>query len=175
MTVLVGFDGSRGPVTRVAEEIADRLRKGGFGTAQHELAEVADFTRYEALVIGRGAPSWTRTALGLFTDHTHDLIRRPLWLFQVGGADPVNVDELRFGFQEQTLSARGYRHFEVGLDRGEWQRLGDLLLQVCGGQRSQPTSLGAVDEWANGIARDLQLADHARERRRLHVSVRGRG
>lgn len=182
MTVLVAYASPRGSTNETAQAIGDRLLKGGFRVAVRPLAEVAQVKPYEAVVLGSDLQQgeWLPSAIEFLTRHARELAQRPVWLFSVSpeAAPPGPRSEPsehpiapRLARLIQPKDQRGFvRHTE----RGEWEKASALLWKVCAGSSTEPAPLRDVNDWANGIARELQALDRVKERRRLHLRVRGK-
>ena len=155
------------------------------------LAELRDVSQYEAFVVGSAVhdQQWLTVAHDFLDRFGPALARHPVWLFSVSSvgettsffgpklsklirrtrhADPV------VAAASKALVPREHHHFAGALQRGDWSRLGDFLLKLCGGNVGDQRDWQDVDAWADGIARTIQKQYRARERRRLHLMVRGK-
>jgi len=191
VTVLVAYASARASTAGIALQIADRLLKSGFATIARPVAQVHDLKPYQAVVLGSAVhdQAWLPEAANFLHEHEHELAKLPVWLFStcsVGDSSsffsPKISALIRRSRHECTAVAdaraaihfRDHRHFAGAFERGSWSLLGDLFLKVCGAAPGDHRDWRDINEWAAGIARELQGIDRIKERRRLHVSVRGR-
>jgi menaquinone-dependent protoporphyrinogen oxidase len=191
LTVLVAYASAHGSTAEVAQQLADRLLKSGLGAVARPVGQIENLRPYQSVVIGSAVhnQAWLPEAAAFLHRFGGELAKRPVWLFStysVGEtssffgpkvAAPVRRSRHE---SEAVASARGlihvrdHRHFAGVFQRGGWSPLGDLFVRVCGGLPADHRDWRDINDWAAGIARELQTIDHVRERRRLHVSVRGR-
>lgn len=191
VTILVGYASAHGSARGIAQQIGDRLMKAGFRVAARPLAEVETVTQYEALVLGSAIhdQAWLPQGSEFLTRHASELAKRPVWLFSVSSVSDTQsvfeptITRLTRRLHHETRAAaaacrviepRDHRQFEGVIERGDWGRAGDLFLKLCGGYPGDRRDFRDVDDWAHDIARELQTRDHAQERRRLHLMVRGK-
>ena len=191
MTVLIGYASAHSSTIGVASQIADRLTKSGFSALVRPVSEVDSVEPYEAVVLGSAIhnQAWLPEAAGFLNTFSHELAKLPVWLFSVSSVGdttsffgPKLTELIRRSRHEsdavagarEAIPFRDHHHFAGAFERGGWSLLGDLFLKVCGGSPGDHRDWRDINEWAGRIARDLQNADHHKERRRLHLSVRGR-
>ena len=191
MTVLVAYASAHASTAEIAQQIADRLKKSGFGGMVRPVDELVSLQPYRAVVIGSAVhnQAWLPEAADFLSKFSVELASLPVWLFS-----SHSLDESRSSFGAKlaarirrsrpecaavaharaSMNIRDHRHFAGEFARGGWDLLGDLFAKVCGGLPGDPRDFREINEWASGIARELQATDRKRERRRLHMSVRGR-
>jgi menaquinone-dependent protoporphyrinogen oxidase len=191
MTILVGYASAHWSTQGIALEIADRLLKGGHRAIVRPMAEVQRVTQYEAVVLGSALyqHAWLREGAEFLDRHERELAKRPVWLFSVSsvGESPSfsgqgalrRIQHAPAANRARSIAIgriqpRDHHHFTGAVERDDWNRAGDFILRLFGGSRGDCRSFRDVDDWASGIARELEAADRARERRRLHLSVRGK-
>ena len=191
MTVLVAYASAHGSTAGIALQIADRLLKSGFAAVARPVAQITDLQPYQAVVLGSAIhdQAWLPEAAEFLSRHQHELAKLPVWLFSacsVGESNsffgPKVTALIRRARHEcsavaaarDTIHFRNHRYFTGAFERGGWSLLGDLFLKVCGGSPGDHRDWRDINEWAAGIARELQGIDRVKERRRLHLSVRGR-
>jgi menaquinone-dependent protoporphyrinogen oxidase len=186
MTVLVGYASVRSSTKEFAEEIADRLMKSGVKACVRGMAEVESLACYDAIVLGSAVRNgaWLPNGRKFLTQHEAELVSVPVWLFSVSAVGTTSnfllprITRLirRTSRETQAVAAPrelprfyGHRGFAGRIERGQWARAGDLLLQVCGGCPKDHGGWRDVDEWATGIAGQLLAAEWAKERTRLRL------
>lgn len=191
MTVLVAYASARASTAEIAQQIADRLLKSGFGGVVHPVEQVDSLQPYRAVVIGSALhdQDWLPEAADFVSRFAGELAKLPVWLFSSYPHDATNrglgmrvAARIRRARPEcaavatarAAIQVRDHRHFAGDFARGGWDLLGDLFAKVCGGLPGDARDFRDINEWAAGIARELQAIDRVRERRRLHMSVRGR-
>ncbi|HKO50113.1 MAG TPA: flavodoxin domain-containing protein [Polyangiaceae bacterium] len=190
MNVLVAYAGAHDSAAGVAEQIADRLLKSGFAATARPVGRVDSLQSYRAVVLGSPIHhrAWLAEATDFLDGFAGELTKLPVWLFSTGsvgdasfvGPQPTKlIRSARQGHGDVTsardsIHFRDHRSFASRLERAAWSVLGDLFLKVCGAVPGDYRDWHEINEWAAGIARELQVIDHVKERRRLHVSVRGK-
>ncbi|MFJ1530938.1 flavodoxin domain-containing protein [Streptomyces mirabilis] len=87
--VLVAYGTTNGSTARIAETIADVLRKGGVPTEAVPAHSVTDVESYDAVVVGGGlyAGRWHKDARRFVRRQGRVLAGRPLWFFSSGPLD----------------------------------------------------------------------------------------
>jgi len=191
MTILVAYASLHASTAEIARQIADRLMKSGFAAVARPVNQVDSLQPYQAVVLGSAVhnQAWLPEAADFLTKFANELTKRPVWLFStcsVGETSsffgPKLTALIRRARHESAAVAsardaihfRDHHYFAGAFERGGWSLLGDLFLKVCGGSPGDHRDWRDINEWAAGIARELQGVDRIKERRRLHVSVRGR-
>ena len=187
MNVLVAYAGVPASAA-IAQQIADRLRKAGLPAAVRAIEQVDRLEPYRAVVLGSALRdrAWLPEASAFLSKFASGLAKVPVWLFSAHTlAEPSRDFDSRLIRDPRTDSAaamdaraviqfRDHRCLASALARGRWDTLFGLLLQVCGGSSCVPREDRDINDWTAKIARELHIIEHARERRRLHLSVRGR-
>jgi len=172
--------------------MADRLLKSGLAAVARPVAQISSLQPYQAVVLGSAIheQAWLPEAADFLSRHQDELAKLPVWLFSAcSSSDRSSAFEpngrammiARAGHEcsavadaRKSIHFRDHRHFSGAFERGSWSLLGDLFLKVCGGSAADHRDWRDINEWAAGIARKLQCIDRVKERRRLHLSVRGR-
>lgn len=87
--VLVAYGTTNGSTARIAETIAEVLRKGGVPTEAVPAHSVMEVESYDAVVVGGGlyAGRWHKDARRFVRRHGRVLAGRPLWFFSSGPLD----------------------------------------------------------------------------------------
>ncbi|WP_405876944.1 flavodoxin domain-containing protein [Streptomyces sp. NBC_01136] len=87
--VLVAYGTTNGSTARIAETIAEVLRKEGVPTEAVPARSVTDVESYDAVVVGGGlyAGRWHKDARRFVRRHGRVLAGRPLWFFSSGPLD----------------------------------------------------------------------------------------
>ena len=188
MSVLIAYASTRSWNADVAGQIADRLLKAGIAATARPVSQVANLQQHRAVVLGSPLHDrdWLPEAVDFLCEFSEALLRLPVWLFSTEELGEVHSprrepqgsgrmhESVAVARARQTIRIRDHRHFEKSLARGNRSQLRDLLLKVCGGSPDDRRDWREINEWAGQIARQLQAIDHERERRRLHLSVRGK-
>lgn len=191
MSVLVTYASSQSSTAEIADQIADRLLKSGVATVVRPVNQVASLQLHRAVILGSTLHDreWLPEATEFLRRFSGELAKLPIWLFSTGSLNQPNqpfgrkiaavVDRSRHqsagvSSARDATNVRGHRHFAGVFEQGGWSVLADLFSKVCGGSRADRRDWRNVNEWAAGIARELQSSDRIKERRRLHLSVRGR-
>ena len=190
MSVLIAYASARPSTAVIAERIADRLVKAGFVALVHPLDQVESIRPSQPVIIGSDVRDheWLPDACRFLQRFSRELARSPVWLFSTGahaevGSFGPKIAALVHDASDQSaavssardmIRVRDHRYFGGAFERGSWRSLGDMFLRICGGSPPDPRDWRDVNAWTAGIARELQHIDHLKERRRLHLSVRGR-
>ncbi|HEY0468246.1 MAG TPA: flavodoxin domain-containing protein [Polyangiaceae bacterium] len=191
MTVLVAYASVHASTAEIARQIADRLLKSGLAAVARSVNQVESLQPYQAVVLGSAVhnQAWLPEAASFLTRFETELAKRPVWLFSacsVGETSSFFGPKLtglirrtrpelaRVAGARDTIHFRDHHYFAGAFERGGWSVFGDLFLRVCGGSPGDHRDWHDVNDWAGRIARELQGVDHVKERRRLHLSVRGR-
>ena len=186
MSVLIAHTIARQSSVEIAQQIADRLVKSGFAVSVRPVQKVESIQAGQPVVLGNAfyEQEWLPDAFEFIRKFSVELARSPVWLFSDGPkggsfASPKVVSLVphdtnrRAGVAGDTI-ARDHRYFSGEFERGTWSLLGDLFSKVCGGAPADRRDWREINAWAAEIAGELQRVDHLKERRRLHLSVRGR-
>jgi menaquinone-dependent protoporphyrinogen oxidase len=155
-----------GATTEIAEAIADTLRRRGLDVDVIAPERVDNVERYDAVVLGSAVyvGHWLEPARQLARQHAAQLARRPVWLFSSGpvgdparklvqkmAVDPVEVPEIR-----QATHAREHRLFAGKLDRKHLTRVQRASLLFFRGIEGDFRDWKEIEQWAAGIADNLQ-------------------
>ncbi|HYP76798.1 MAG TPA: flavodoxin domain-containing protein [Polyangiaceae bacterium] len=167
MSVLIAYAGASASTVEIARQLADRLVKAGFTALVRPIEQVESVRPYRAVLLGSELREQALLPeLGQFLSRfSAPLSALPVWSFsnaELGAPIPT--------FHR----VREHRHFSGSFQRSGTRRLGDLFLKICGGSSGDHRDWRQVNAWAADITRELQHIDHLKERRRLHLSVRGR-
>ena len=188
MSVLVSYASAHSSTVEIAQQIADRLLKAGVAAVVRPVASITSIHQYRAVVLGSTlvGHEWLTDATTFLQAFADELQRVPVWLFSSAevaeGDSPGSPPHVLVPLQDSAAVAHGrrlirirdHRQFASTCGRPSWSELRDLFLKICGGSVEARADLREINDWVHGIARELQAIDHARERRRLHLSVRGR-
>lgn len=165
-SVLVVYASRHGATRGVAERIAARIGELGRLVELRAADEVADFSAYEAVVLGSAIydRAWLPAADVLVRANLGSLANRRVWLFSVGSfADthrvmgrlmlrsPRGIAELR-----RAIGPRGYRVFGGVIRREQWPWFGRALLRALGGHLGDNRDWAQIDAWARDIASGLR-------------------
>lgn len=178
MSVLVGYASAYGSTKGIAKEIGDRLTKAGLKADVRPIDEIEAIETYEAVVLGSAIHNmaWLPQAAAFVRSHTADLATRPVWLFSVSSVgdtssflgprvarlfrrmrkEPKEIAALR-----QAIGPREHRNFAGAIERTHWNLAGHLFLKAFGGSYGDHRDWQDIDAWADGIARQLRVAQEA--------------
>jgi menaquinone-dependent protoporphyrinogen oxidase len=185
VSVLIAYASALPSTAETAQRIADRLLKSGVAAIVRPIDRVTSIQQHQAVLVGSAlqAQDWVPEAADFLRGFCDELLRVPVWLFSTiesAEFDPRVSASARLQesstvvYAREVIRIRDHHSFACAGARGRWSQLRDVFWKVCGGSPEEDRAGRDVDDWANGIARQLQALDHAQERRRLHLSVRGR-
>jgi len=185
MSVLIAYASARPSTTEIAEQIADRLVKSGFAVVVRPAEQVESIESYRLVVLGSDAYNRKRLleASNFLSRFAEELARISLLMFSTGRDAETSsfgrqfaalVDDKPGERASDSTHLLAHRHFAGTFERRDWSLLRDLFFKVCGRTPGDLRDWRDVNAWAADIARELQRVDHLKERRRLHLSVRGR-
>jgi menaquinone-dependent protoporphyrinogen oxidase len=165
MTVLVAAASRHGATFEIAERIGSDLADRGVDVEVKELDDVAGVDRYDAVVLGSAIyfGNWMKHARTFVAEHADELAGRPTWLFGSGsvtGDPPVGDDPnaIRASVVEKLLSsthAREHKLFAGKLDSSALSLPERMPVRMAKGREGDWRDWQDVDEWAEGIAREL--------------------
>jgi menaquinone-dependent protoporphyrinogen oxidase len=173
MTVLVAYATRYGATVGIAERIAATLTAAGHEAHALPVEVVRSLANVEAVVVGSAVyfGSWLKPAAAFVEQHRAALAELPVWLFSSGplpgavvpektaeetegGEQPKQIDELR-----AAVGALGHQVFDGALDPKKLGVRDRLIRSLPAGKPLLPEVDGrdwaAIDEWAAGIAADL--------------------
>lgn len=177
MTVLVAYASRYGATAEIAERIADTLSGTGHDAVARPVGEAGDVAAAEAVVLGSAVymGHWRKEASTFASAHRSDLASRPVWLFSSGPLPGAVVPEkVAEGQAEDAtpkevpaamadLGARGHRVFDGKLDPARLGVRDRMIRTLPAGRGLLPEVDGrdwdAIDEWARGIARELDAVE----------------
>ncbi len=165
MNALVASASRHGATREIADLIGATLADRGIATDIREIDNVCTLVGYDAVVIGSAVymGDWISAARTFVERHAGELAERPTWLFSSGpigdppkpGADTaVKIDDL--------VAAAHPREHRVFAGRLELRRLGLVQRTVARAVHAGEGDYrdwGAIQEWATGIADDLEDLD----------------
>lgn len=159
-TVLVTYGTTNGSTARIAETVADVLRKEGLTVETLPARSVAGVTSYDAVVVGGGlyAGRWHKDARRFVRRHRHELAERPVWLFSSGPLDATAserdippVPGVKKAVVE--LDAREHVTFGGCLEEGAKGWVARMILR--NGKGGDFRDFTAIETWAAHVADDL--------------------
>jgi menaquinone-dependent protoporphyrinogen oxidase len=159
-TVLVTYGTTNGSTARIAETVADVLRKEGLTVETLPARSVAGVTSYDAVVVGGGlyAGRWHKDARRFVRRHRHELAERPVWLFSSGPLDATAserdippVPGVRKAVAE--LDAREHVTFGGCLEEGAKGWVARMIIR--NGKGGDFRDFTAIETWAAHVADDL--------------------
>jgi menaquinone-dependent protoporphyrinogen oxidase len=174
MIVLVAYATGHGSTRGIAARIADRLRQQGVDAKALAVADVAEVSGYEAVVLGSAihGGKWLPEAVRFAERNAAPLRERPVWLFSVstlGDAEsmfpPVVANRLRALRKEtpemtqlrQLLHPREHRNFAGEITRSDWPATGRAFFLATGGRYGDHRNWPAIDAWADLIGSQLDV------------------
>ncbi|GAA4073661.1 flavodoxin domain-containing protein [Streptomyces shaanxiensis] len=159
--VLVAYGTTNGSTARIAEAIADVLRKDGLTADALPARSVASVSSYDAVVVGGGlyAGRWHKDARRFVRKHGRALAERPLWLFSSGPLDP-SASERDIppvpGVKKvmARLDAREHVTFGGCLEEGAKGWVAGMILRS--GKGGDFRDFTAIEKWAGRVATDAR-------------------
>ena len=161
MSVLVTAASKHGSTQGIAEAIARELAACGVDARFEEIANVADLTDVDAVVIGSALymGSWMKEAQQFVERHAKELQSRHVWLFSSG---PVGEDPDEDAAQPRQLAklvdATGAVTHRVFLGKLDASTLGPferLVLKIVHAPTGDHRDWELIRQWADEIANAL--------------------
>jgi menaquinone-dependent protoporphyrinogen oxidase len=166
MTVLVAAASKHGATEEIAARIGADLLERGVTVEVKQLREVDDIGRYDAYVVGSGIylGTWLKEARRFVDIHAAELAKRPTWLFASGSivGDPPPADDpdaVRPGLAEKLVAKTGAHEHKLFGGKVDMRKLGLLEKAAVHGAHATEgdyRNWREIDEWAAGIARQLE-------------------
>ncbi|MFD7048704.1 flavodoxin [Streptomyces sp. RLB3-17] len=158
--VLVAYGTTNGSTARIAETIADVLRKRGVPTEAVPAHSVTDVESYDAVVVGGGlyAGRWHKDARRFVRRHGRVLVGRPLWFFSSGPLDAsaTEKDIPPVPGVRRVMTRLGVRaHVTFGgcLEEGAKGVVARKI--VSSGKGGDFRDFGRIEAWATDIGSEL--------------------
>jgi menaquinone-dependent protoporphyrinogen oxidase len=161
MNALVASATQHGATREIADMIGATLATRGIETDIRDVEHVEDVAGYDAVVLGSAVymGSWMKPARAFVERHAEELRARPTWLFSSGpigdppkdGREPVRVDDL-----VAATHARGHRLFGGRLERSRLGMFERAVAHVVRSPEGDFRDWGEIEDWAAGIADDLE-------------------
>ncbi|MEV5909109.1 flavodoxin domain-containing protein [Streptomyces chartreusis] len=159
--VLVAYGTTNGSTARIAEAVADVLRKDGLAVDTLPARSVPSVAPYDAVVIGGGlyAGRWHKDARRFVRRHGRALTERPLWLFSSGPLDATAserdippVPGVKKAMAR--LDARDHVTFGGCLEEGAKGWVAGMILRS--GKGGDFRDFTAIEAWAERVAAELR-------------------
>jgi len=166
--VLVAYGTTNGSTARIAEAVADVLRKEGLTVEALPARSVEGVEAYDAVVVGGGlyAGRWHRDARRFVRRHRRALTGRPLWFFSSGPLDATAserdippVPGVRRAMAR--LDAKEHITFGGCLEEGAKGRIARMI--VSSGKGGDFRDFGQIETWAEGIGAQLLTPSPGKE------------
>ncbi|MFF9817773.1 flavodoxin domain-containing protein [Streptomyces sp. NPDC014006] len=159
--VLVTYGTTNGSTARIADTVADVLRKEGLTVETAPAGTVRDVTPYDAVVAGGAlyAGRWHKDARRFVRRNRRALSERPVWLFSSGPLDP-SASERDIppvpGVRRimDRLDAREHVTFGGCLEEGAKGRVAGMILR--GGKGGDFRDFARIEEWAARVAAEMR-------------------
>ncbi|WP_406490040.1 flavodoxin domain-containing protein [Streptomyces phaeochromogenes] len=166
--VLVAYGTTNGSTARIAEAVADVLRKEGLTVEALPARSVDSVEAYDAVVVGGGlyAGRWHRDARRFVRRHRRALTGRPLWFFSSGPLD-ATASERDIppvpGVRRAMVRLDAKEHITFGgcLEEGAKGRIARMI--VSSGKGGDFRDFGQIESWAAGIGALLLAPSPGRE------------
>ncbi|MEW2120601.1 flavodoxin domain-containing protein [Streptomyces sp. NPDC005474] len=156
-TVLVTYGTTNGSTARIAEAVADVLRKAGLTVEVLPAPAVTSVATYGAVVVGGALYTgrWHKDARRFVRRHRHALAERPVWFFSSGPLDASaserNIPPVRGVRGTMTrLGVRDHITFGGCLEEGARGRVAGMLLRS--GKGGDFRDFGAIETWTESVA-----------------------
>lgn len=161
-SVLIAYGTTNGSTARIAETIAQVLRKEGMSATAVPAHSMTDVGAYDAVVVGGGlyAGRWHKDARRFVRRHGGELAGRPLWLFSSGPLD-ASASERNIppvpGVQRAMVRLGAQEHVTFGgcLEEGAQGFIARKI--VSSGKGGDFRDFAQIEAWAGRIA--ARLAD----------------
>ncbi|MGX1910030.1 flavodoxin domain-containing protein [Streptomyces phaeochromogenes] len=166
--VLVAYGTTNGSTARIAEAVADVLRKEGLTVEALPARSVDSVEAYDAVVVGGGlyAGRWHRDARRFVRRHRRALTGRPLWFFSSGPLDATAserdippVPGVRRAMAR--LDVKEHITFGGCLEEGAKGRIARMI--VSSGKGGDFRDFEQIESWATGIGAQLLTPSPGRE------------
>jgi menaquinone-dependent protoporphyrinogen oxidase len=159
-SVLVTYGTTNGSTARIAETIADVLRKDGLTVETLPAPSVPSVASYDAVVIGGGlyAGRWQKHARRFLRRHRRALSERPLYLFSSGPLD-ASASERDIppvpGVRKAMVALDAREHVTFGgcLEEGAKGWVARMILR--NGKGGDFRDFTAIETWAAHVADEL--------------------
>ncbi|MEU4617755.1 flavodoxin domain-containing protein [Streptomyces umbrinus] len=158
--VLVAYGTTNGSTARIAETVADVLRKEGLTVEALPARSVDSVEAYDAVVVGGGlyAGRWHRDARRFVRRHRRALTGRPMWFFSSGPLDATaserDIPPVPGVHRAMArLDAKGHITFGGCLEEGAKGRIARMI--VSSGKGGDFRDFEQIEAWATGIAAQL--------------------
>lgn len=161
MKVLVASQTQHGATREIADLIGATIAGRGIETDIRDVENIADVSEYDAVVLGSAVymGSWMKPARAFVERHADELSARPTWLFSSGpigdppkdGREPVKVDDLL-----AASHARGHRLFGGRMERSRLGMFERAVAHVVRAPEGDFRDWGEIEDWAAGIADELE-------------------
>ncbi|GGN48628.1 hypothetical protein GCM10011579_001450 [Streptomyces albiflavescens] len=158
--VLVTYGTTNGSTARIAETIAEVLRKQGVSAEAMPAPSVTNIESYDAVVVGGGlyAGRWHKDARRFVRRHRRALAGRPLWFFSSGPLDAT-------ASERDIPPVPGVRRAMNRLDVEEYATFGGCLEAgakgfvarkiLSSGKGGDFRDFGQIEAWAVRIGAEL--------------------
>ncbi|GAA5017955.1 flavodoxin domain-containing protein [Streptomyces siamensis] len=158
--VLVAYGTTNRSTARIAEAIADVLRKHGLSVDALPARSVNSVSSYDAVVVGGGlyAGRWHKDARRFVRRHREALAARPLWLFSSGPLD-ASASERDIppvsGVKKAMTQLDAQEHVTFGgcLEDGARGFVARMILRS--GKGGDFRDFDRIEEWAARVAGEL--------------------
>lgn len=158
--VLVAYGTTNGSTARIAETIAEVLRKDGLTAEALPARTVRSVAPYDVVVVGGAlyAGRWHKDARHFVRRHDRELAERPLWLFSSGPLDP-SASERDIppvpGVKRAMNRLDATEHVTFGgcLEEGAKGWLARMILRD--GKGGDFRDFPAIEAWASRIGAEL--------------------
>ncbi|MFJ1608612.1 flavodoxin domain-containing protein [Streptomyces sp. NPDC088253] len=165
--VLVAYGTTNGSTARIAETVAEVLRKAGVSAEAVPARSVGNVESYDAVIVGGGlyAGRWHKDARRFVRRHGRALAGRPLWFFSSGPLDATaserDVPPVP-GVQRAMarLDARGHITFGGCLEEGATGFIARRI--VSSGKGGDFRDFGQITGWATRIGDECTTAPQGR-------------
>jgi menaquinone-dependent protoporphyrinogen oxidase len=166
MKILITYSTSQGATQSIAERIQARIDAANIGdTTLLPVSKNISIEAFDVLIIGSAlhVGSWLSPASKFVKANTIFLREnpKPTWAFSVGMPAPGAAEEAEEEKMEKwlrkSIALRGHKLFQ-----GMWnsEKLGVLfkcIFSCFGGKYEDRRNWDAIDEWADGIVRELRI------------------
>lgn len=165
MRVLVTAASKHGATQEIGDTIARMLNEHGISAEYHDLDEISDLGRYDAVVLGSAVylGQWLTEAQNFVDWYAGDLAERPTWLFSSGPivGDPPKpdpADEAAGRRAAEITHAREHKLFAGKVDKSKLGLLEKAAVRAAHATEGDYRDWDEIERWAAGIAAELRTA-----------------
>lgn len=160
MKVLVAYASKHGGTRGIATRIAECLGAAGLDAQLIDMAQTDLVVGFDAAVVGSAVymGRWMKEATAFVGRNRSALGDRPLWLFSSGPVGPQPLPEAKDAAELGSLfTVLDHRTFDGVIDSATLSLAERLIVRTVKAPKGDFRDWGAIDAWAESIARALNV------------------